>query len=91
MSHHYLESPQTLFSGQGGRMEHRYLHMRQGVIFIEFLLFPLLPQTRFTILFQTRPNWARKVREIILFSVLCTVYCGRGCVSLESERGKELA
>ena len=54
MSHHYLESPQTLFSGQGGRMEHRYLHMRQGVIFIEFrvLLFPLLPQTRFTILFQ---------------------------------------
>ena len=27
-------------------MEHRYLHMRQGVIFIEFrvLLFPLLPR-----------------------------------------------
>ena len=40
---------------------------------------------------ETRPNWARKVREMILFSVLCTVYCGRGCVSLESERGKELA
>ena len=40
---------------------------------------------------KTRPNWARKVREMILFSVLCTVYCGRGCVSLESERGKELA
>ena len=39
----------------------------------------------------TRPNWARKVREKILFSVLCTVYCGRGSVSLESERGKELA
>ena len=34
---------------------------------------------------ETRPNWARKVREMILFSVLCTVYCGRGCVSLESE------
>ena len=30
----------------------------------------------------TRPNWARKVREMILFSVLCTVYCGRGCMSL---------
>ena len=28
---------------------------------------------------------------MILFSVLCTVYCGRGCVSLESEYGKELA
>ena len=41
--------------------------------------------------FETRPNWARKIREMILFSVLCTVYCGRGCVSLESERGKELA
>ena len=40
--------------------------------------------------FETRPNWARKVREMILFSVLCTVYCGRGCMSLESE-GKELA
>ena len=40
---------------------------------------------------RTRPNWARKVREMILFSVLCTVYCGRGCVSLESEYGKELA
>ena len=40
---------------------------------------------------KTRPNWARKVREMILFSVLCTVYCGRGCVSLESEYGKELA
>ena len=40
---------------------------------------------------STRPNCARKVREMILFSVLCTVYCGRGCVSLESERGKELA
>ena len=40
---------------------------------------------------ETRPNWARKVREMILFSVLCTVYCGRGCVSLESEYGKELA
>ena len=39
----------------------------------------------------TRPNWARKVREMILFSVLCTLYCGRGCVSLESEYGKELA
>ena len=39
---------------------------------------------------KTRPNWAGKVREMILFSVLCTVYCGRGCVSLESERGKEL-
>ena len=37
---------------------------------------------------QTRPNWARKVRELILFNVLCTVYCGRGCLSLESE-GKE--
>ena len=34
---------------------------------------------------ETRPNWARKVREMILFSILCTVYCGRGCVSLESE------
>ena len=39
----------------------------------------------------TRPNWARKVRELIMFNVLCTVYCGRGCVSLESEKGKELA
>ena len=28
---------------------------------------------------------------MILFSILCTMYCGRGCVSLESERGKELA
>ena len=37
---------------------------------------------------KTRPNWARKVRELILFNVLCTVYCGRGCLSLESE-GKE--
>ena len=27
----------------------------------------------------------RKVREIILFNVLCTVYCGRGLVSLESK------
>ena len=36
-------------------------------------------------LVKTRPNWARKVRELILFNVLCTVYCGRGCVSLESE------
>ena len=26
-----------------------------------------------------------------VFCVLCSVYCGRGCVSLESERGKELA
>ena len=42
--------------------------------------------------FETRPNWARKIREMILFSVLCTVCCGRGCVSLiESEYGKELA
>ena len=40
---------------------------------------------------KTRPNWARKVREMIMFSVLCTVYYGRGCVSLESEYGKELA
>ena len=24
-------------------------------------------------------------------SVFCVLYCGRGCVSLESERGKELA
>ena len=48
----------------------------------------------------TRSNWARKVREfsmfnvqcsMFMFNVLCTVYCGRGCVSLESERGKELA
>ena len=31
---------------------------------------------------KTRLNWARKVREMILFSVLCTVYCGRGCMSL---------
>ena len=38
---------------------------------------------------KTRPNWARKVRELILFNVLCTVYCGRGCLSLESE-GKEI-
>ena len=38
---------------------------------------------------KTRPNWARKVRELILFNVLCTVYCGRGCLSLESE-GKEM-
>ena len=37
---------------------------------------------------RTRPNWARKVRELILFNVLCAVYCGRGCLSLESE-GKE--
>ena len=37
---------------------------------------------------ETRPNCARKVREMILFNVLCTVYCGRGCVSLESEWGK---
>ena len=37
----------------------------------------------------TRPNWARKVRELILFNVLCTLYCGRGCLSLESE-GKEM-
>ena len=37
---------------------------------------------------KTRPNWARKVRELILFNILCTVYCGRGCLSLESE-GKE--
>ena len=36
---------------------------------------------------ETRPC-ARKVRETILFNVLCTVYCGRGCLSLESE-GKE--
>ena len=47
------------------------------------------PTTSTTALFVsdgiTRPNWARKVREMILFSVLCTVYCGRGCVSLESE------
>ena len=34
----------------------------------------------------TRPNWARKVRELILFNVLCTVYCGRGYLSLESEK-----
>ena len=38
---------------------------------------------------KTRPNWARKVRELILFNVLCTLYCGRGCLSLESE-GKEM-
>ena len=39
----------------------------------------------------TRPNWAGKVRELILFNVLCTVYCGRGCLSLESEgKGKEI-
>ena len=38
---------------------------------------------------KTRPNWARKVRELILFNVLCTVYCGRGFLSLESE-GKEI-
>ena len=38
---------------------------------------------------KTRPNWARKVRELILFNVLCTVYCGRSCLSLESE-GKEI-
>ena len=38
---------------------------------------------------RTRPNWARKVRELTLFNVLCTVYCGRGCLSLESE-GKEI-
>ena len=56
MSQHYLESPQTLFSGQvdhsnkcrvikislpitilcqGGRMEHRYLHMRQDFLFTQ--------------------------------------------------------
>ena len=29
MSQHYLGNPQTLFLGQGGRMEHRYLHMRR--------------------------------------------------------------
>ena len=29
--------------------------------------------------------------SMFMFNVLCTVYCGRGCVSLESERGKELA
>ena len=34
---------------------------------------------------ETRPNCARKVREMILFNVLCTVYCGRGCMTLESE------
>ena len=39
----------------------------------------------------TRSNWARKVREFsmfnvhVQFNVLCTVYCGRGCVNLESE------
>ena len=38
---------------------------------------------------KKRPNWARKVRELILFNVLCTVYCGRSCLSLESE-GKEI-
>ena len=38
---------------------------------------------------KTRPNCDRMVREMILFNVLCTVYCGRGCVSLESEWGKE--
>ena len=38
---------------------------------------------------KTRPNWARKVRDMILFNVLCTVYCGRGFLSLESE-GKEI-
>ena len=37
---------------------------------------------------ETSPNCARKVCERILFNVLCTVYCGRGCLSLESE-GKE--
>ena len=41
--------------------------------------------------FETRPNWARKVREMILFSILCTVYFGRGCVSLESEYRKEIS
>ena len=29
--------------------------------------------------------------SMFMFNVLRTVYCGRGCVSLESERGKELA
>ena len=29
--------------------------------------------------------------SMFMFNFLCTVYCGRGCVSLESERGKELA
>ena len=29
--------------------------------------------------------------SMFMFNVLCTVYCGRGCMSLESERGKELA
>ena len=39
----------------------------------------------------TRPNSTRKVRELTLFNVLCTVYCGRGCLSLEYERkGKEM-
>ena len=33
----------------------------------------------------TRPNCAWKVREMILFNGLCIFYCGRGCVSLESE------
>ena len=33
----------------------------------------------------SRPNCASNVRKMILLNVLCTVYCGRGCVSLESE------
>ena len=46
---------------------------------------------QFWICYETRPNWARKVRELILFNVLCTVYCGKGCLSLESEgKGKEM-
>ena len=41
---------------------------------------------------KTRSNCARKVREMsILFNVLCTLYFGRGCVSLESEYGKEMS
>ena len=43
---------------------------------------------QFWICYETRPNWARKVRELILFNVLCTVYCGRSCLSLELGKKK---
>ena len=60
-------------------------------ILISYFLPPLVFQVTGVTGVLTRSNWARKVREFSMFNVLSTVYCGRGCVSLESERGKELA
>ena len=38
---------------------------------------------------KTRPNWARKVREMIMFSVLCSVHCVLGFSQFSMFRGSQ--